>query len=204
MSGIDERLRDLLETAADEPTRPVSVDVVRRQVVRRRLLEGIAGMTTLAVIAVAIPAVAVNSGHCPAVSRTGTAHPRGPVVYVLNAENDTVTPIVAATNKPGRPIRLTDDGLIAVTPDGKTAYVTNTRYGTVTPITTGTNTPGPPITVGAGPDAIAITPDSKTVYVVNYGSGKAAGTVTPITIATNQAGRPVHVGQGASAIAITR
>jgi hypothetical protein len=29
----------------------------------------------------------------------GTAHPRGPVVYVLNADNYTVTPILAATKR---------------------------------------------------------------------------------------------------------
>jgi YVTN family beta-propeller protein len=193
MSGIDGRLRDLLEAAAGEPPRQVSVDAVRRKVVRRRLLEGIAGIAAVAVIAVAVPAVAVNPGHGPPASRTGTAHPRGPVVYVLNAENGTVTPILAATNKPDRPIRLTDDGLIAITPDGKTAYVASSgpgkSPGTVTPIDIAKQTAGAAIKVGAYPDAIAITPDGRTAYV-----SSGSGSVTPIDIRTQTARAAIKVG----------
>ncbi len=68
MSG----LRDLLDAAAGEPPHRVSVEAVRRRVVRRRVLEGIAGTAVAAVIAVAIPAVAGTLGRSPAAPLTQT------------------------------------------------------------------------------------------------------------------------------------
>jgi DNA-binding beta-propeller fold protein YncE len=113
----------------------------------------------------------------------------------------------AATNTPGKPIRLeTIARDIVVTPDGKTAYVVGmlltvgheTPKIVVTPIATATNTPGKPIKVGCGPIAIAITPDGKTAYV-----GSRSGAVTPIATATGRPGKPIKVGgDGPEAIVI--
>jgi DNA-binding beta-propeller fold protein YncE len=134
---------------------------------------------------------------------------KGPVtVYVANIQDETVTPILAATNKAGTPIPVVGyPGVIAITPDGQTAYVAGNGFyseepGTVTPISTATNTAGTPITVGVDPDVIAITPNGKTVYVTNFGYSSGQ-TVTPIHTATNSAARPITVGNGPDAIAIT-
>ena len=111
--------------------------------------------------------------------------------YVVNARDNTVTPIITATNTALPPIPVGDaPDAIAITPDGKTAYVTNQGSGTVTPIDTTTNTALPPINVGTSgglPDAIAITPDGKTAYVGNDQQ------IVPIDIATNTALTPIRI-----------
>ena len=43
MTGIDRRLRDLLEAATGEPPHQVSAEAVRRRVSRRRAREYLAG-----------------------------------------------------------------------------------------------------------------------------------------------------------------
>lgn len=81
----------------------------------------------------------------------------GATAYVVNSNDDTVTPISTATNTPGTPIPVGGAPLaIAITPNGATAYVTNSFGDSVTPIDTATNTPGTPIAVGGTPDAVAI------------------------------------------------
>jgi DNA-binding beta-propeller fold protein YncE len=45
-------------------------------------------------------------------------------IYVANEGGNTVTPIRAASNRAGRPIRVgPGPALIAISPDGQTAYV---------------------------------------------------------------------------------
>jgi DNA-binding beta-propeller fold protein YncE len=55
----------------------------------------------------------------------GARHTAGPVtIYVANKAGNTVTPIGAASNRAGRPIRVgPGPELIAISPDGQTAYV---------------------------------------------------------------------------------
>ena len=163
-------LRRLLDRALDHepPMGPVahqSLQAGLRLRRRRRAGNATAGVAAIAVIAAAIPAVIGGLGHNPAGLRTG---PREVVVYIGSDHEDTVTPISAATNIAGRPIKA---GLgprrLAITPDGKTVYAADVDWHTVTPISTATNRAGKPITVGKGPFAIAITPDGRTVYVVN-------------------------------------
>jgi DNA-binding beta-propeller fold protein YncE len=139
--------------------------------------------------------------------------PDGKTVYVVSEIGgrppyitDTVTPISAATNTPGKPIpvggrfngrRGENWEQIAVTPDGKTAYVA--AGPTVTPISTATNTPGKPIPVSGIPIGFAITPDGKTAYVADLpvtSGAVTSSTVIPISTATNQAGKPIHIGGG--------
>jgi DNA-binding beta-propeller fold protein YncE len=144
----------------------------------------------------------------------GTGRTAGPVtVYVANEADGTVTPIQAASNTAGRPIRVGPaPALIAISPDGRTAYVVGIGSivpGAVAPVTltairTATNTPGRVITVCApedlggviAPDAIAITPDSRTVYV------SCPGEVVPVRAGADTTAKPIRVSSaGALAMA---
>jgi len=158
-SGEMEReLRELLNTAAGEPPHRVTVAAVHRRVVRRRAVEAVAGTAAVAaVISVAVPAVGVILGS----PGPGAGRAHRFTAYVVNGQQDTVTPIRTATNKARPPIDVGSiPDAIAITPDGKTAYVANGSYhqGTVTPIRTATNTALPPIKTGNDTAAIAITP----------------------------------------------
>lgn len=142
-----------------------------------------------------------------------TAGTAGPVtVYVANAADDTVTPIRAASNTAGGPIRVgSAPALIAISPDGQTAYVvgvgsflSGAAPVTLTPIRTATNRPGRVITVCASAnlgevialDAIAITPDSRTVYV------SCPGEIVPVRAGADAASEPIKVSSaGALAMA---
>jgi DNA-binding beta-propeller fold protein YncE len=129
-------------------------------------------------------------------------------VYVANEAGNTVTPIRAASNTAGRPIKVGPaPALIAISPDGQTAYVVgigSLRPGAAAPVTltairTATNKPGRVITVCApgnlsgaiaiAPDTIAITPDSRTVYVSCPGTGQ----VVPVRAGADTAAEPIRV-----------
>jgi DNA-binding beta-propeller fold protein YncE len=144
----------------------------------------------------------------------GTGRPAGPVTaYVANAADDTVTPIRAASNTAGRPIKVGPaPALIAISPDGQTAYVVGIGSllpGAVAPVTltairTATNRPGrvitvcPPENLGGviAPDAIAITPDSRTIYV------SCPGEVVPMRAGADTTAKPIRVSSaGALAMA---
>lgn len=143
----------------------------------------------------------------------GTGRTAGPVtVYVANEADATVTPIRAASNTAGRPIRVgAAPALIAISPDGQTAYVvgigsllSEAAPVTLTPIRTATNRPGrvitvcPPENLGGviAPDAIAITPDSRTIYV------SCPGEVVPVRAGAGTAAKPIRVSSaGALAMA---
>jgi YVTN family beta-propeller protein len=215
VTGIDRRLRDLLEAATGEPPHQVSAEAVRRRVSRRRAREYLAGAAAVAVIAVLVPLGIGAAGHAPGPAgrhRSST----GPTVYVayeisrgISGGTPAVIPLSAAASKAGNPIKGADGaidvdgGQIAITPDGKTAYVPTNASGTVIPISTATNQAAQSIELGhnrtSGPDFIAITPDGRTAYVASL----AFNTVTPISTATNTPGRPIRVGSGPIWIAIT-
>jgi YVTN family beta-propeller protein len=199
--GMDETtLRRLLDSALvhEPPMGPVAQNALRAGIKlrrRRRIVGAARGVAVAAAIAVAIPAVTRQLVTPPA----GREHTQF-TTYVTNSLSNTVTPIAAVSNTPGKPIKVGKrPSAIAITPDGKTAYVANFGSDTVTPIVTATNVTGKPIRVGHGPSAMAITPDGKTVYVVNLGST----TVTPISTATNTPGRPIAVGLRPRLIEIT-
>ena len=65
MTGIDRRLRDLLEAAAGEPPHQVSAEAVRGRVSRRRAREYLAGAAAVAVIAAGVPLGIGAAGHAP-------------------------------------------------------------------------------------------------------------------------------------------
>ena len=89
----------------------------------------------------------------------GAGRTAGPVtIYVANKAGNTVTPIRAASNRAGRPIRVgPGPELIAISPDGETAYVVGVGSllpeaaapVTLTAIRTATNRPRRVITVCA-------------------------------------------------------
>jgi len=158
-------------------------------------------------------AVIVGIGGCemrgmPFAGRAGRT--AGPVtVYVANAGDDTVTPILAASNTAGKPIRVgRGPAQIAISPDGQTAYVVGAggllpgaaAPVTLTAIRTATNRPGPIVTVCARgnpeniaiaitPDTIAITPDNRTVYVSCPGTGE----VVPVRAGADTAAKPIRI-----------
>ena len=154
----------------------------------------------------------VGIGGCgargmPSAGRTGRT--AGPVtVYVANAADDTVTPILAAGNTAGRPIRVgRAPTQIVISPDGQTAYVVGAGTlqpdaaapVTLTAIRIATNRPGRIVTVCPpgklniapvfAPDTIAITPDSRTVYVSCPGTGG----VVPVRAGAGTASAPIRV-----------
>jgi len=164
----------------------------------------------------------VGVGGCgargmPSAGRAGRT--AGPVtVYVANAADDTVTPILAASNTAGQPIRVgPGPAQIAISPDGQTAYVVgvgalqpDAAAGpvTLTAIGTATNRPGRIVTVcapdklnaaiGFTVDTIAITPDGGTVYVSCPGTGG----VVPVRAGADAAAEPIRVSSaGALAMA---
>jgi len=83
VNGMDGHLRELLEAAVGEPPHRVSVEAVRRRVIRRRVAEAVAVAVTVAVIAVIVPvgigALGRPSGppNGPAAARTVTSRQYG-------------------------------------------------------------------------------------------------------------------------------
>jgi hypothetical protein len=63
VNGMDRQLRDLLQAAAGEPPHRVTVEAVRRRVIRRRVAEFTAGAVAVATIAVVIPVGLGALGH---------------------------------------------------------------------------------------------------------------------------------------------
>jgi DNA-binding beta-propeller fold protein YncE len=197
---MDRQLRDLLDAAVGEPPHQVSVEAVRRRVIRRRVVACVAGAAAVAIIAAAVPLGVGALGRGSRPSATGSM--AAPTVYVLSGGiQDALTPVPTTTNTPGRPIPLGPDlgqrQVMAVTPDGKTIYVTD-GTNSVAPVSTVTNTAGKPINIGEQPVDILITPDGKTAYVLDD-----SGTLTPISTATNTPGKAVNVGLNGDELAIT-
>ena len=152
-------------------------------------------------LATAVGACAKAGHAAPSAHPMAVAHlPHGPfTVYVLNQGSGTVTPISTATNKAGKPIKVSHSPCsIAIAPDGREVYVTNQMAGTVTPINTRTSQTGKPIKVGFMASVIRFTPDRRTAYV-----GAASnvvpvdttwlGTVIPVSTRTNRAGKPIRL-----------
>jgi DNA-binding beta-propeller fold protein YncE len=133
--------------------------------------------------------------------------PDGKTIWVADG-NDNVTPISAATNRAGKPVRIVHgeyEGTeqVLATPDGKTVYVLDS-YGNVTPISTATHKPGKPIKLGDNAGEMAITPDGKTLYIEVFGAPSwSSSYVIPIATATNRAGKPIAVPTNADEIVIT-
>jgi hypothetical protein len=184
---MDGQLRDLLEAAVGDPPHRMTVGAVRRRVVRRRVIESVAGAAAVAVIAVAVPVGIGSFGRGPGPSAAGSAS----TVYVLSSQG-VLTPISTTTDIPGKPIPVGREfggpQSMTMTPDGKTIYVTD-GLNSVIPVSTLTNTAGKPIPLAEqGPSQILIAPDGKTAYVLSE-----AG-LTPIATDTNTPGKAIDIG----------
>ena len=132
--------------------------------------------------------------------------PNGKHVYVANANSESITPIVTATDTAGVPIRLPGSPqAVAFAPDGRTAWVTVASTavptgGALVPIDVATGHVGAPIPVGGSPAGIAITPDGRTAWVAVTNHGR----LVPVSLATRSAGRPLLVPGGPYAIVLAR
>ena len=123
MSGTNRQLRDLLEAAAGEPPRTVTVQAVRRRVTRRRIIESVAAAIVAVLVAglgVAVAVRASGSGQ-PSGPRPPAGVPRyyveqgfrnaPPAVTVIRA---TATgAVTAAVHCPGRGVSILDGGIAA-------------------------------------------------------------------------------------------
>jgi hypothetical protein len=77
VNGMDGRLRDLLDAAVGEPPHQVTAAAVRRRVIRRRVVEAVAGAVAVAVVVIAaIALVGVRTlGHTPSPAPVTRPHP---------------------------------------------------------------------------------------------------------------------------------
>jgi YVTN family beta-propeller protein len=121
--------------------------------------------------------------------------PNSKTVYVAGIKRS-VIPISAATDKPGKAIKVAGTGPIAITPNGKTAYVLSEGSATITPIRTATNTARTAISLGSGVSAqqIVIAPDGRTAYV--YVVSRERTAVAVISTATSKVVKTVKIGSG--------
>ena len=76
MNGMDRHLRDLVQAAAGEPPHRISVEAVRRRVIRRRVVEFAGAAVAVAVIAVIIPVGIGALGHGHGQPNSGPAAAR--------------------------------------------------------------------------------------------------------------------------------
>jgi hyaluronoglucosaminidase len=169
----------------------------RLRVNRRRLLRVWDDMRTLLLACAGVVAVSVlpagsavaASGAVPA----GAGRACQVTAYVVNSSNDGewITPINAATNKPGSPIPARDyeferGQVIAITPDSKSVYILSAG---VTLLNATTNKIVKTITFSREGPAVGLymTADGKMLYALS------TSTLTPVSTVTNTAGTGIAV-----------
>lgn len=116
-------------------------------------------------------------GYCPA----GIAFaPDGSKAWILNAGENTITPIDAASFAAGTPFPsvVVAPIFLAVTPDGRSLVTGGAGSNQVAVISTADTADVKTVPVGASPLGIAILPDSSAAYVAN----NADGTVSVIAL----------------------
>src|SRR5258708_31044902 len=84
LDGWERQLSDLLKTAAGEPQRPVSIEMVRRRLIRRRVAASAAAAAAAVLfcglggaVAAAVPGPPPVGGPGPAPRRPSVSVPRG-------------------------------------------------------------------------------------------------------------------------------
>src|SRR3984893_9621555 len=119
------------------------------------------------------------------------AEPSGPLAYITNSNDNTVSVIATASNTVTAtlPVGAAPFGVV-VTPDGAHVYVGNFSDNTVSVITTASNTVTATVLVGVNPLGLAATPDGAQVYVGNFSDN----TVSVIATASNTVTATVPVG----------
>lgn len=140
-----------------------------------------------------------------AFSHTEAAHAasaNSPTAYVVNALDNTLTPIDTGANTAGSPISVSQDGSgvgpfsVALSPDGTRAYTTNFD-GSVSVVNLATKSVVTTVTPTAAPFEIEATPSGATVYLA------VSDTVVPLSTASNTLGPPIAVGAGLSDMVIS-
>ena len=124
MADLETRLRAAMESAVASEQPPGNlVELVRRRHRRYMARAAVAGAASVAVVAVLIPAGTRLLGHIPGPAggrwaATSTVYAGFQDKFTGTAITGTVIPINAATNRPGKPIRLRYGlpGEIVVTP----------------------------------------------------------------------------------------
>jgi len=125
--------------------------------------------------------------------------PDGSRVYVVNANDGSVSVIDAESNTVTRSIRVGSEPLgVAVTPDGSRVYVTNRGSNSVSVIDAVSNTVTGTIPVSSRPRGVAVTPDGSRVYVTNRGSNS----VSVIDAVSNTVTDTIPVGSEPFGIAV--
>lgn len=115
----------------------------------------------------------VPVGHCPA----GIAFlPDGSKSYVLNAGDNTITPIDTATFTPGPAFAagVSAPIFVAVTPDGQSIVTAGASSNTLAVISTANTGNVKTVAVGSSPLGVAVLPDGSAVYVANQASGNVS------------------------------
>lgn len=80
MNGMDRHLRDLLDAAVGEPPHQVTAEAVHRRVIRRRMVEAVAGAGAVVVIA-ALALVGVRTlGHTSSPAPAARPHPTARII----------------------------------------------------------------------------------------------------------------------------
>jgi YVTN family beta-propeller protein len=132
--------------------------------------------------------------------------------YVVNAQDNTVSVIDAASNKVVATIPVGGfPQAVATTPDGAHAYVANSFDNTVSVIETASNTVVETIPVGSAPSGVAVTPDETRSYEDDDGSHQPLAyvtnggdnTVSVIDTASNTVVATIPVGNTPTGVAIT-
>ena len=123
---------------------------------------------------------AVGVGSCPA----GIAFaPDGAKAWVLNAGDNTITPIDATTFAAGTPFpsQVVAPVFVKVTPNGKSLVLPGTGSAQLAIISTANTASVKLVPVGATPIGVAVLPDSSAAYVGN----NADGTVSVVALGAN-------------------
>ena len=131
-------------------------------------------------------------------------HPSGALVYVPNANDDTLSVMYAATNTVVATLAVGPFPIVvAIHPsDDAVAYVTNLNGDTVAAVDLTTNTVIDTITVDPGPLGIAFDTDGTTLYVSSFDSDSIAviDTATRLVVDTISIGNaPVDLVVAAAA-----
>ena len=126
----------------------------------------------------------------------------GPLLYVPNAGDNSVSVIDTSTNASVPPLIVTgvQPVVVGVRGDQSLAYVTNMSSNTVSVINTATNLVVATVNVGSSPAGLAVNPTGTQVYIGNTSDG----TISVINTATNSVDTTIVVGIiGSAAIAFT-
>jgi YVTN family beta-propeller protein len=121
-------------------------------------------------------------------------HASGLMMYVPNADDDTLSVMYAATDAVITTVPVGDFPIVVIMDprDDTTAYVANTDDATISIVDLPTNTITGSIPVDPSPFAIVVHPRERTLYANSFD----AGTVTVIDLETKSVVDTIAIGSG--------